>query len=172
MLPRPPRSTLFPYTTLFRSLFENRVDVPTTENNKEDIPTTTYTLQIVEEDADKNEEIGGVAYLIEDRKSTRLNSSHPSTSYAVFCLKKKKRHEHGTSVPAVNQYGCRVSVLHSVFFFFNAPATTEIYTLSLHDALPISVREPRRRPDDREQQGGHSHHDLHPPDRRGRRRQE
>src|SRR3990167_4511491 len=48
-----------------------------------------------------------------DRKSTRLNSSHSQISYAVFCFKKKKR------------------------FFLNDTATTEIYTLSLHDALPI-----------------------------------
>src|SRR3990167_611469 len=50
-----------------------------------------------------------------DRKSTRLNSSHSQISYAVFCLKKKIK----------------------VVFFFNDTATTEIYTLSLHDALPI-----------------------------------
>src|SRR3712207_5498269 len=50
-----------------------------------------------------------------DRKSTRLNSSHANISYAVFCLKKKRRSS----------------------FFFNDTATTEIYTLSLHDALPI-----------------------------------
>src|SRR2546430_1496195 len=54
-----------------------------------------------------------------DRKSTRLNSSHSQTSYAAFCLKKKKPQ-------------------HLIFFFFNDTATTEIYTLSLHDALPIS----------------------------------
>src|SRR5574341_291344 len=53
-----------------------------------------------------------------DRKSTRLNSSHQLISYAVFCLKKKKKKKY--------------------FFFFNDTATTEIYTLSLHDALPIS----------------------------------
>src|SRR2546430_2688880 len=59
-----------------------------------------------------------------DRKSTRLNSSHSQISYAVFCLKKKKN----------------LSYLPStvLFFFFNDTATTEIYTLSLHDALPIS----------------------------------
>src|SRR3712207_3132455 len=50
-----------------------------------------------------------------DRKSTRLNSSHANISYAVFCLKKKT----------------------ATMFFFNDTATTEIYTLSLHDALPI-----------------------------------
>src|SRR5574341_1172660 len=54
-----------------------------------------------------------------DRKSTRLNSSHQLISYAVFCLKKKKKKK------------------KLFFFFFNDTATTEIYTLSLHDALPI-----------------------------------
>src|SRR5215203_2904659 len=54
-----------------------------------------------------------------DRKSTRLNSSHANISYAVFCLKKKK-------------FRAGPDVL-----FFNDAATTEIYTLSLHDALPI-----------------------------------
>src|SRR5574340_1268708 len=56
---------------------------------------------------------------VEDRKSTRLNSSHQKISYAVFCLKKKKKQN------------------FFFFFFFNDTATTEIYTLSLHDALPI-----------------------------------
>src|SRR2546429_371515 len=59
----------------------------------------------------------------EDRKSTRLNSSHGYISYAVFCLKKKN--------------STRRSPIYR-FFFFNDTATTEIYTLSLHDALPIS----------------------------------
>src|SRR3989442_924656 len=60
-----------------------------------------------------------------DRKSTRLNSSHVRISYAVFCLKKKKT----TPAPRPSRL---------FFFFFNDTATTEIYTLSLHDALPIS----------------------------------
>src|SRR2546427_537908 len=59
----------------------------------------------------------------EDRKSTRLNSSHSQISYAVFCLKKKKKRTY--------------SLLSFAFFFFNDPATTEISTLPLHDALPI-----------------------------------
>src|SRR5260364_285572 len=81
-----------------------------------------------------------------DRKSTRLNSSHQIISYAVFCLKKKKNnanfyrcdgqselHIHPTSL----WVGWR-SVIHFIrSFFFNDTATTEIYTLSLHDALPI-----------------------------------
>src|SRR2546427_739674 len=64
----------------------------------------------------------------EDRKSTRLNSSHSQISYAVFCLKKKN-----------NVRKLRATSNRSVFFF-NDTATTEIYTLSLHDALPISTR--------------------------------
>src|SRR5215475_3403772 len=90
-----------------------------------------------------------------DRKSTRLNSSHVKISYAVFCLKKKKRpslpsspskRRHPSRLPAPSVPGVqRVRLLRSLplllwrfsFFFFNDTATTEIYTLSLHDALPI-----------------------------------
>src|ERR1039457_1675751 len=96
-----------------------------------------------------------------DRKSTRLNSSHLVISYAVFCLKKKKETTSNTSIhtylttPAMpapsspdaatfRRATCcppsRVSLfflVFLVFFFFNDTATTEIYTLSLHDALPI-----------------------------------
>src|SRR5207245_11354551 len=70
MLPRPPRSTLFPYTTLFRS-----------ECLRHFFCALVQRLQI------------RALYLVlaaQDRKSTRLNSSHGSISYAVFCLKKKK----------------------------------------------------------------------------------
>src|SRR3990167_6979875 len=87
MMRRPPRSTLFPYTTLFRSSENSRL----------------FCVVLWLEGAE-----GGVLAsvgLIGDRKSTRLNSSHSQISYSVF--------------------------------FFNDAATTEIYTLSLHDALPI-----------------------------------
>src|SRR3954469_16859659 len=94
MIRRPPRSTLFPYTTLFRSLCQ----------------VADHALY---EDKRHRKEVrkwnGGGE---KDRKSTRLNPSHVEISYAVF--------------------------------FFNDTATTEIYTLSLHDALPISL--PGRRP--------------------------
>src|SRR2546422_5289805 len=79
MIRRPPRSTLFPYTTLFRSLGgEVQVAVP---------------LRVVQrQDAEPiaREEYGSRATVL-DRKSTRLNSSHGYISYAVFCLKKKKK---------------------------------------------------------------------------------
>src|SRR5947207_4652239 len=71
MIPRPPRSTLFPYTTLFRSLAFQLVD---------DLLDFTASAQQL-----------GKPVLSEDRKSTRLNSSHTVISYAVFCLKKKKQ---------------------------------------------------------------------------------
>src|SRR5579871_4381998 len=97
-----------------------------------------------------------------DRKSTRLNSSHVEISYAVFCLKKKNKcgtavYSHQQTTNAAPQTECALSPLDRILrqppltrhnFFFNEPATTEIYTLSLHDALPISAcraRQPRER---------------------------
>src|SRR3989304_1868102 len=87
MIRRPPRSTLFPYTTLFRSCVHELVAVAAPVAEKVSIHAAVVPI------ADA------------DRKSTRLNSSHGYISYAAF--------------------------------FFNDTATTEIYTLSLHDALPI-----------------------------------
>src|SRR2546422_8501879 len=93
MIRRPPRSTLFPYTTLFRSYFR---------------PADIATAHYVEDRCGRqsayahhsNEQQGGhssegrseqaIPLLSADRKSTRLNSSHGYISYAVFCLKKKK----------------------------------------------------------------------------------
>src|SRR3712207_1064457 len=69
-----------------------------------------------------------------DRKSTRLNSSHANISYAVFCLEKKKELHQPQHI-----HGPTTDLLRYTIFFFNDTATTEIYTLSLHDALPISA---------------------------------
>src|SRR3712207_6031714 len=73
-----------------------------------------------------------VARSSSDRKSTRLNSSHANISYAVFCLKKHCRNSAQIITPFV-----RVGTHPFCNFVFNDTATTEIYTLSLHDALPI-----------------------------------
>src|SRR5699024_12734952 len=73
---QPPRSTLFPYTTLFRSVDSMRIagiDTSTTSANDSSSSRESTELKLA------------------DRKSTRLNSSHVSISYAVFCLKKKKK---------------------------------------------------------------------------------
>src|SRR5258707_693550 len=122
MIRRPPRSTLFPYTTLFRSLVDTVSEAFLPEwlghryrVGKEDLDVFVALRLVIE--------AGGVPGFAHprarargpagarrrrrgDRESTRLNSNHPNISYAVF--------------------------------FFNDTATTEIYTLSLHDALPIS----------------------------------
>src|SRR6478735_2166965 len=134
MIRRPPRSTLFPYTTLFRSR-------PWPPRN----PAPASACR------------GRPAR--RDRKSTRLNSSHLVISYAVFCLKKKTRRRSSARRRSVSS-GRRTSEgadgsecgsmatwtgprslscarTPTATFFFNDTATTEIYTLSLHDALPI-----------------------------------
>src|SRR3712207_7458164 len=97
MIRRPPRSTLFPYTTLFRSLqvveegvhlvavpgLLRQVGRPHLERHRPvelgEPPVLQHRGQVL-------------AQLVADRKSTRLNSSHANISYAVFCLKKKKKH--------------------------------------------------------------------------------
>src|SRR5690625_6096499 len=75
MIRPPPRSTLFPYTTLFRSILATHV-----YGNPCDV-------EAIQKIADKH----NLKVIYEDRKSTRLNSSHVAISYAVFCLKKKKK---------------------------------------------------------------------------------
>src|SRR3990172_1855624 len=95
MIRRPPRSTLFPYTTLFRSSGEGH-------------PIGLSKVRVWNWEADLPSRLARA-----DRKSTRLNSSHGYISYSLF--------------------------------FFNDTATTEIYTLSLHDALPIFRRRPPNR---------------------------
>src|SRR3712207_8749771 len=96
MIRRPPRSTLFPYTTLFRSVVREGIDSPedlkgTTLaspqlGNTQDVALRTW---LTEEGLENSIE-GGGDVTIADRKSTRLNSSHANISYAVFCLKKQK----------------------------------------------------------------------------------
>src|SRR5256885_12751677 len=86
MIRRPPRSTLFPYTTLFRSPARHVV-LKLVESRKRPLPKRHdffKNILLVRPQQDIFEEV--------DRKSTRLNSSHLVISYAVFCLKKKKKH--------------------------------------------------------------------------------
>src|SRR2546428_6865738 len=82
MIRRPPRSTLFPYTTLFRSA----VFFPDAGPSAADIVTARVRDRIAQLAGKR----GSCAIRSRDRKSTRLNSSHDQISYAVFCLKKKK----------------------------------------------------------------------------------
>src|SRR3712207_8120557 len=88
MIRRPPRSTLFPYTTLFRSASDRPPGRTRRGASMRDTFGTKGTLGVA------GQSFGlyrlGVLAKTEDRKSTRLNSSHANISYAVFCLKKKK----------------------------------------------------------------------------------
>src|SRR3712207_7106748 len=86
MIRRPPRSTLFPYTTLFRSRANRAQAAPA---NRDDERATPQDVR-QPEDRPAFEEDARPFALREDRKSTRLNSSHANTSYAVFCLKKNQ----------------------------------------------------------------------------------
>src|SRR5260221_814092 len=95
MIRRPPRSTLFPYTTLFRS--EDATD-PTRLRFRATLPTVHRAVQLpIDGKIGRSVRMGRGQRLVDvdsesrgDRKSTRLNSSHTVISYAVFCLKKKK----------------------------------------------------------------------------------
>src|SRR5688572_32315671 len=91
MIRRPPRSTLFPYTTLFRSSrdFPDRVDV---DLGIRGILFRDGELEAVGDSRTANQVVTA------DRKSTRLNSSHSQISYAVFCLKKKKKKNNNTHI--------------------------------------------------------------------------
>src|SRR2546422_5802997 len=92
MIRRPPRSTLFPYTTLFRSDSDPRPALPA--EAAEVIREALARREIL--DVDDQGLIPGARADVgpQDRKSTRLNSSHGYISYAVFCLKKKKNIQH------------------------------------------------------------------------------
>src|SRR5438874_5113995 len=86
MIRRPPRSTLFPYTTLFRSYGTYRSFAIINRPQVAILATDGVHRRVVADDRDRLE------VQESDRKSTRLNSSHVEISYAVFCLKKKKKH--------------------------------------------------------------------------------
>src|ERR1051325_2119185 len=146
MIRRPPRSTLFPYTTLFRSVRAH--------------------VRLLHD-----ERLGDLArFFIRSEEHTSELQSPYVISYAVFCLKKKTKVEEGyrgiapalrgvagSAIPerGVCRYAIRPGGLDAFSIcelvgdlnvFFNDTATTEIYTLSLHDALPISQRRRHARP--------------------------
>src|SRR3712207_7344047 len=91
MIRRPPRSTLFPYTTLFRSEADVRqpVDVERDRGTRAEVAVDRAD-GAHEPAAARGDRV--LQPLVRDRKSTRLNSSHANISYAVFCLKKKKKY--------------------------------------------------------------------------------
>src|SRR3712207_8438695 len=102
MIRRPPRSTLLPYTTLFRShvamlaramvvLDQASVEVTRADRaGQDDVRVARLEGDVARLATARHEPVALADRAIEDRKSTRLNSSHANISYAVFCLKKKK----------------------------------------------------------------------------------
>src|SRR5258708_20700077 len=99
MIRRPPRSTLFPYTTLFRSVLGEGGHL----HLGEDLHVETQLLGV--DDGHHRLDVALLAQALDappaDRKSTRLNSSHQIISYAVFCLKKKNQHAPPHAYPRV-----------------------------------------------------------------------
>src|SRR3712207_8397586 len=94
MIRRPPRSTLFPYTTLFRSLADSsgRAGVRETGGKGARVPFLLSAVwEAIPIPVGREAAPGGDHSTHRDRKSTRLNSSHANISYAVFCLKKKNK---------------------------------------------------------------------------------
>src|SRR2546430_13437837 len=100
MIRRPPRSTLFPYTTLFRSAVSDPAEHESALALRDD-PLDRRGRDLPDRSLPRHE----------DRKSTRLNSSHSQISYAVFCLKKKKNKN---TLTLVHQRECRfMSIVHT-----------------------------------------------------------
>src|SRR5256886_8133511 len=108
MIRRPPRSTLFPYTTLFRSA-EAVVEGGRAGHGRTSDGRLTVELSIPQEMGGEGgpgtnpEQLFAVGYAA-DRKSTRLNSSHSQISYAVFCLKKKKKNNTQSVISRNNRH--------------------------------------------------------------------
>src|SRR5256885_11158219 len=102
MIRRPPRSTLFPYTTLFRSLIQPAADPFANIGGKFRKAQATNLFQFIRPD----DLAGG------DRKSTRLNSSHLVISYAVFCLKKKNKCNTTSSPHSLSRLSSPLELLH------------------------------------------------------------
>src|SRR5438034_8862961 len=99
MTRRPPKSTFFPYTTLFRSVVQRAVGRPTTNDHAADAGQSLEGAEPLDQHVPFADLLGGgLPVQVDrrqvsqrDRKSTRLNSSHTVISYAVFCLKTKKK---------------------------------------------------------------------------------
>src|SRR3712207_6858437 len=102
MIRRPPRSTLFPYTTLFRSETGTPAEPQVSEYRRQEQELELGPIGEQVAEREPEEELFTLNMGPQDRKSTRLNSSHANISYAVFCLKKKKNIIAQTSARCLN----------------------------------------------------------------------
>src|SRR5258707_10920282 len=102
MIRRPPRSTLFPYTTLFRSVALVDQDAVVRRADLQGLKASFRPIDRQSRLAPLDVEQVEIDRAKRDRKSTRLNSSHANISYAVFCLKKKKRERSGPTGTAAS----------------------------------------------------------------------
>src|SRR2546430_3466209 len=98
MIRRPPRSTLFPYTTLFRSLDQAEETLHSAVAHEPGSAVAWSELGATQRLRGEFKDAASSYERAIDRKSTRLNSSHSQISYAVFCLKKKKKRKYGSSL--------------------------------------------------------------------------
>src|SRR2546430_4373852 len=125
MIRRPPRSTLFPYTTLFRSAFADQRDRPSGARFARCLECI-FLRKVLHRCAETCPPLPAsfteMVIHVQDRKSTRLNSSHSQISYAVFCLKKKKNTDTLTC--------SHIARPHS-------PATLHFSTPSIHPQLTL-----------------------------------
>src|SRR6266404_2600608 len=126
MIRRPPRSTLFPYTTLFRSRFSR---------NARGFERNARRLPKYQRSEEHTSELQSLAYLVcrllLEKKKKRARAAHSARSPRAFGDWARL-----SSNPALFGSAITLAIPRNFFFFYDAP-TTEIYTLSLHDALPI-----------------------------------
>src|SRR5258708_23831630 len=143
MIRRPPRSTLFPYTTLFRSVLAPPTTCPVHSHCPpvHEVPlivTDTNSAELVKHASNSFLAMKSWRHALQDRKSTRLNSSHQIISYAVFCLKKKKKISNDTLLDLVGrdpQLEIPLRHLQHEIYALLAPADPRLLRLAPHSAV-------------------------------------
>src|SRR6266571_1725405 len=136
MIRRPPRSTLFPYTTLFRSVSLHR---GTRRERDDGRRRACERVRSEEHTSELQSHVNLVCRLLLEKKKNEIFQALKVVKFSLSNGRAASERV-GTSISVifVLEYGnLQLSVYTSNFFFFNDTATTEIYTLSLHDALPI-----------------------------------
>src|SRR2546430_13100620 len=148
MIRRPPRSTLFPYTTLFRSGGREPAGSQGLESDVEVVATWAGVVRVGALHRPVQVLLAGHASVSsntpwcdsQDRKSTRLNSSHSQNSYAVFCLKKKTHCHRSRDGVTISNYKLNITsrslhftlatFTYSILLLFREPSTSRIYSSS------------------------------------------